>query len=159
MIHKVKKHKKRNGTVVNEYKKRSGRPIEWGGVSVGEPDGPESTPQGTLVAWVTEHDETGYDLSADGDGGVLGVIYARRVTIGSVVRQYIAYWKRNIKWDAKNPPFGDEQDTTTRVLLVDIKRVQGDDLVSVPDTCYEVGIDWVDEEGVQMPRLVWLRKQ
>jgi len=69
-----------------------------------------------------------------------------------VVRQYIAYWKRNIRWDAKNPPFGDEQDTRTRGLLVDIQRVQGDDLVSVPGACYEVGIDWVDEGGVQMPR-------
>lgn len=158
MIHKVKPYKKRNGTVVNEYKKCGGRPIEWGGVSLGKPDDPESTPQGTLVAWVTEHDETGYDLSADGDGGVLGVIHARRITIGSVVRQYIAYWKRNIRRDAKNPPFGEEQDKRTRGLLVDTQRVQGDDLVSVPGASYGVGIDWADEEGVQMPRLIWLRK-
>ena len=32
---------------------RSGRPIEWGGVSLGEPDDLESTPQGTLVARVS----------------------------------------------------------------------------------------------------------
>ena len=113
---------------MREHKSRNGRPIEWGGVSLGEPDDPESTPQGTLVAWVTEHDENGEDLSVD-EGGTLGVIHARRITIGSVVRQYINQWKRNIKWDAKNfPSMDDEQNTSTRMLLVDINKVQGDKL-------------------------------
>jgi len=168
LLYKVKTYRKRNGTVVNEHKKPSGRPIEWGGVSLGNPtagvfnpDDPQNTPQGTLVAWVTEHDENGEDLSADGDGGLLGVIHARRTTIGSVVRQYINQWKRSISFEFKHDKASGLDtgvNTNTRALLVDIQKVEGDNLVSVPDACYEVGIDWVDEDGVQMPRLVWLRK-
>lgn len=151
----VRTYVKRDGTVVSGHSRRNGRPIEWEGLTLGEPDDPENTPQGSLVAWITEHDEDGTCLSVD-EGGVCGVIHAKRTTVSSVFKQYMSYWKRNIRWGIKHGH--GHSGTDARGLLLTIQKVEGDNCLDVPGKAWEAGIGWVEEDGVLMPKIMWSRK-
>jgi hypothetical protein len=125
---RVRQYRKRKNKVVAPHTRSVGRPIEWWGVTLGDPTDPQSSPENSLVAWVCHFGADGEDLTS-GDGGVSGLIHAKRITIRSVFRQYLRHWHGNIRYAQKHELPVDIETTT---LLLTMQRIENGNEVDIP---------------------------